>query len=187
MKWLSFLLIALGIGVLVYVFFPVAKTEIQYQTHELTLPATVTPNDTQLGVVIPKIGANSSIVANVDPYDSAVYQQALTKGVAHAKGTVLPGDQGAAFLFSHSSTDLLTASKYNSVFYLLSKLENGDPITIYRDRQAIPFVVTEKKIVKPNEVAFLTGTTPNPTLTLMTCWPPGTDFERLLVFATLSR
>ncbi len=185
MKWISLICIFAGLGVLIWVFAPVAQTEVSYQVYRRNVIQTIDPIDNQLGIVIPDIGANAHIIAHVDPYDRTTYQQALTQGVAHAQGTVLPGDQGTSFLFSHSSADWLTASRYNSVFYLLSKLETGDPIDIYRNGHRITFKVTEKQIVKPTALSFLTDQTAQPRLVLMTCWPPGTDFNRLLVIAEL--
>ncbi len=175
-------LIVLGFGFLGVTFYPVAKLEVEYRTTKTT-KAEIIPLDTKLGIVIPKIGANSSIIKDVDPLNSKIYQQALTLGVAHAKGTPLPGDPGNSFLFAHSSVDFIQASKYNSVFYLLSKLEIGDQIDIYKEGKRINFYVTEKKIVEAEAISYLTSTNSDPSITLMTCWPPGTDLKRLLVVA----
>ena len=51
-------------------------------------------------VIVPKIGAYSDIVANVDASDEKEYLSALEKGVAHAKGTYFPGQGENIFLFS---------------------------------------------------------------------------------------
>jgi len=175
-------LIVLGLFFLGVTFYPVAKLEVEYRTTKTT-KTEIIPLDTKLGIVIPKIGANSSIIKYVDPLNSKIYQQALTLGVAHAKGTPLPGDPGNSFLFAHSSVDFIQASKYNSVFYLLSKLEIGDQIDIYKEGKRINFYVTEKKIVEAEAISYLTSTNSDPSITLMTCWPPGTDLKRLLVVA----
>jgi sortase A len=180
---LGWLCIAAGIAVLVYIYAPVVATEIKYQT--ATQPATIVPVDTELGIVIPKIGANAKIIADVDPFNSWEYQQALTRGVAQAKGTVLPGDPGNSFLFSHSSADLFLATTYNSIFYLINKLEVGDEIIVYRNNNPISFAVTEKKTVSPKDISYLSTTSPEPQITLMTCWPPGTDIKRLMVIAQI--
>lgn len=178
-----------GIGLLVVglvglgmTFYPVAKLELGYRTIKAT-KTDIVPLDANLGIVIPKIGANSRVIKDVDPLNSKVYQQALTLGVAHAKGTPLPGEPGNAFLFSHSSVDFTQAAKYNSVFYLLSKLTIGDQIYIYNQGKRINFYVTEKKIVGAEAIQYLSSTDNEPSVTLMTCWPPGTDLKRLLVVA----
>jgi hypothetical protein len=40
----------------------------------------ITPIDTNFGIVVSKIGANTRVVADVNPTDSYAYQVALTKG-----------------------------------------------------------------------------------------------------------
>jgi len=42
-------------------------------------------------IEIPKIKAYSRVVTNVDPNQKIIYENALEKGVAHAKNTALPG------------------------------------------------------------------------------------------------
>src|SRR3989338_9861181 len=42
------------------------------------------PQDPNFSVVIPKIGANSRVLPNIDASDDKIYLDALNKGVAHA-------------------------------------------------------------------------------------------------------
>ncbi len=144
----------------------------------------INPVDEDFGLVIPKIGANSKIVANVDPYNEAVYQRALTHGVAHARGSAFPDAKGGnTFLFSHSSVNFWEAARYNSIFYLIGKLEKDDDVYIFYRKKKYHYKVVEKRVVNPNEVAYLTNLAPQKYLTLMTCTPPGTTLKRLLVIA----
>jgi sortase A len=178
-----------GLVILVMTFYPIAKQEVQYavrQSQQTNLPpAELEPVDKEFGIVIPKIGANSRVLSNIDPYDSALYQQALSQGVAHAAGTVLPGEEGNSFLFSHSSVNFYEASRYNSIFYLLNKLETGDKIDIYRQGEKLTFIVTATGLYNPQAVEFLRPDAQGKTLNLMTCWPPGTTLQRLIVTAQL--
>ena len=73
-------------------------------------------------VVIPKINASSNVIANVDVSRKQEYLEALQKGVAHAKGTNFPGQNGSIFLFSHSTDSPLNFARYNAIFYLLKQL-----------------------------------------------------------------
>jgi len=144
----------------------------------------IKPVDTNFGIVVPKIGANSKIVPNVDPYNGKIYQYALTKGVAHAKGTSYPGSGRNVFLFSHSSVNFYEAAKYNSVFYLLSKLEKGDDIYIFYNQKEHKYKVRNAILADAKDISYLTaGSGSGETLTLMTCWPPGTTLKRLLIIA----
>jgi sortase A len=146
----------------------------------------IQPIDSEFSIVIPKIGANAKVIPNVDPYDSQEYQQKLTQGVAHAKGTVFPGQVGNTFLFAHSSENFYEASKYNSIFYLLEKLTKGDYFYIAYQNVIYKYEVTEKKIVGADEIKYLQKIENGPTATLMTCWPAGTTFKRLIVVGRIS-
>ncbi len=182
-------LIVLGIFLAIAIFWPIITTELSYQWQSKTTHVTTTkqqtndvqPIDQTFGIVIPKIKANAKVIPNVDPYDQTVYQQALTKGVAHAKGSVYPGRIGNVFIFSHSSVDFYKALQYNSVFYLLDKLDTNDEIILYFNNEKYIYRVFEKQLIEPNTVFYLTEKTNNKLVTLMTCWPPGTTFKRLIV------
>ncbi len=182
--------IAIGVILLCAIFFPVIINELRYRFGTLAQQTTGTPKDIQpidatFGIVIPKITANARIIPNVDPYNKAAYQRALTKGVAHAKGSVFPGRTGNVFIFSHSSVDFYEAMRYNSVFYLLDKLNAGDNIFLYMDGNKYRYQVFEKTLVEPTNVSYLMEKTDRKLLTLMTCWPPGTTYKRLIVRAQL--
>lgn len=145
----------------------------------------IEPVDTYFGIVIPKINANASVVKDVDYKNPEEYQKALTRGVAHALGTKLPGQIGNVFIFSHSSVNFYEATRYNSIFYLLHKLEKGDSFYFVYDQELFEYKVTEKKIVDASAVEYLENLNGKKTATLMTCWPPGTSLRRLLVISEL--
>ncbi|PJE63400.1 hypothetical protein COU89_03575 [Candidatus Roizmanbacteria bacterium CG10_big_fil_rev_8_21_14_0_10_45_7] len=144
----------------------------------------ITPVDTQFSVVIPKISANSRVVKNVDAAQYDEYIAALKVGVAHARGTALPGDRGHMYLFAHSTDNFFNVGAYNAVFYLLYKLEKDDDIYIFYNGKKFAYRVTETRIINPDELQYLTRDASEPFLTLQTCWPPGTTLKRLLVFAS---
>ncbi len=154
----------------------------------LNIPANATPInpvDTEFGIVIPKINANSKVLANVDPGKSEVYFEALKQGVAHAAGTVYPGQVGNSFLFAHSVGNFWEVSRWNAVFYLLKELTPGDEIDVFYQGRRYIYYVYDKKTVDPTETGYLTTQTNFPMLTLQTCWPPGTTLKRLLIFGRL--
>lgn len=173
------LLVALTLLFLTY--YPILFAEARYLT---TKPKTnLQPVDKEFGIVIPKINANAKIIRNVNPYVPAIYQQALSQGVAHAQGTGLPGEKANIFLFAHSSGNWYQANRFNSVFYLLYKLEEKDLIEVYFHQQKFSYQVTNKIYVDPGSVEYLSRNRVEETLTLMTCWPPGTTAKRLIVEA----
>jgi LPXTG-site transpeptidase (sortase) family protein len=197
------LFILTGIGILGVIYTPLFKSEIIYRlssqgkgvvvagadekidekTENSDSQKIIHPVDEDFGLVIPKISANSKVIADVDPDNSAFYQRALTKGVAHARGTAYPGQDGNIFIFAHSGVDLPEALRYNAVFYLLRELEPGDEAFIFYKGQKFRYVVKEKKIVNAEESSYMENNPGRKTLTLMTCWPPGTTFKRLVVIA----
>lgn len=181
-------LIAFGTAILLLTFLPVVKEEALYTVRTITTKGnktTIQPIDREFGIVIPKLGANAHVIPNVDPYDHDEYQRALTRGVAHARGTVYPGDVGNIFLFSHSSVNFYEASRYNSIFYLINKLEVGDAISLYYKGNRFDYTLKKKTMADPSDVSFLTRQTTKKELTLMTCWPPGTTYKRLMVVGEL--
>lgn len=158
---------------------PVITEEVKYLTTKKQ--ANLQPVNQEFGIVIPKINANAKIIRDVNPYVSSIYQQALTQGVAHAQGTGLPGEKANIFLFAHSSGNWYQANRFNSVFYLLYKLEKGDLIEIYFRGTKFKYEVENKYYVNADEVKYLSRKRTEETLTLMTCWPPGTTSQRLII------
>lgn len=172
--------------------------ELQYVVAANEPPIVIGSNDTQttnqnvmrpvnedFGIVIPKIAANAPVIVDVNPYDENDYIPQLRRGVAHAFNTSLPNQtEGNMFLFAHSAGNFYEVNQYNAVFYLLNKLEVGDEIHIFFDEEQYVYTVTGADIVAENQVEYLDQQSRGKkTLTLMTCWPAGTTFQRLLVFA----
>lgn len=161
----------------------VSQKEAEEKNKEKPDSQMIVPVDEEFGIVIPKIGANAKVISEVDPQNPDIYQEALSKGVAHAKGSALPSEDGNVFIFAHSGADPVEANRYNAVFYLLSKLEKDDEIYVfYQDRKYI-YNVSDIKTVSASEVSYLTDKSLEKKLTLMTCWPPGTTMKRLLIVA----
>ena len=150
-------------------------------------PLEMTPISPDFNIIIPKIGANAKVVHNVDQGNYNEYIKALKTGVAHAKGTVLPGEVGNTFLFAHSVGSFWEINRWNAVFYLLKELKAGDSVDLFYLGRRFTYVVYDSKVVNPDETQYLSTVANFPMLTLQTCWPPGTTLKRLLVFARLSK
>lgn len=144
----------------------------------------LSPKDTNFSIIIPKIGASERVFENVDPSNEKEYGDTLLKGVAHARGSSFPGYGGNTYIFAHSADSFWNVGRYNAVFYLLKELQPGDDIVVFFQNKRHNYRVTETKIVDATDLSYLTadiGT--GETLTLQTCWPPGTTWKRMLVFA----
>jgi sortase A len=142
------------------------------------------PQSAEFSVVVPKIGANEKVYSNVDPNNEEEYLEVLRHGIAHAKGTAFPGLGGTTYLFAHSTDNFWNVGRYNAVFYLLNKMEKGDEITLFYNGKRFDYVVDDTKIVDPQDTHFIASNlSQGERVILQTCWPPGTAWKRLLVFA----
>lgn len=197
MKYISTAFILVGFAVLLFIFGPVLKEETKYNTDKIahvtyslsslgqgTFEKKLTPPNTTFSIVIPKIDAVAPIIANVDASNPDKYLSALRKGVAQAAGTALPYDIGNMYLFAHSTDAFYNVNTYNAVFYLIGKLTPGDEIDIFYNDKLFKYQVYDKKVVDPNSSQYFgTLIKGEKTLTLQTCYPPGTTLKRLIVLA----
>lgn len=185
-KSIGILLIIGGLSLVGLIYGPVFKEELRYRATTIgTSPQEeeIIPQSEEFGLIIPKIGINTKVFAHVDAENPKEYLPLLTQGVAHAKGSALPGEKGNVFIFAHSSDTPFNITQYNAVFYLISKLEPGDEIVVYFQYQKFLYQVVEKKVIPPEIVADYLQNLKGKTLTLQTCSPPGTTINRLLLTA----
>jgi LPXTG-site transpeptidase (sortase) family protein len=138
---------------------------------------------TYFSIVVPKIQAHSNIIPNVDVSNPKEYLSALSEGVAHAKGTNFPGQAGRIFLFSHSTDSPVNFARFNAIFYLLKKLDPGDQIIVYFSDKRYVYSVEKLVITSPSDTSWIAPKTGEEELVLMTCDPPGTTWNRLLIIA----
>ena len=145
----------------------------------------LTPKDTRFSILIPKIGASAKVYPNINPASEDEFLPVLRKGVAHAKGTVFPGQKGNIYLFAHSTDNFWDVGRYNAIFYLLKDLAPGDEIVMFFENKRHNYVVKSSKIASPKDTEYITNAqkSAKEVLILQTCWPPGTTWQRFLVFA----
>lgn len=134
-------------------------------------------------ISIPKLNLASNIIANVDPASQEAYKLALRNGVAQAKGSYLPGQGGLVFLFAHSTDSVTNILQYNAKFYGVKTLEKGDQIAINFNHKHYSYTVEDKKIINPKDLEVIRSSKSD--LILSTCYPPGTNWQRLIIFAKL--
>ncbi len=139
------------------------------------------PIPLNFSITIPKIGITSDVIPNVDPSSPDDYNEKLMRGVAHAKGSYLPGQQGTIFLFSHSTDSPVNILQYNAKFYAAKDLDFGDEIIIDYHGKSYKYIVENKLITEANDIETIRNSGAD--LILQTCWPPGTDWNRLLILA----
>lgn len=188
------LVILVAIGYLTYLYWPLAKSIVNYNTRNTKTTENVNiqqeiaiqPANGDFSISIPRIGAFAKIQKNVSPFDKKEYLPVLEKDlVAQAKDSSLPGQKGRAiYLFAHSTKQGVQMVRNNAVFYLLGELKQNDPIFINYNGKVYGYRVYAQKIVNASEVGYLNYSEDGKEiLILQTCWPIGTDWKRLLVFA----
>jgi sortase A len=134
-------------------------------------------------IIIPKINLEAGVVADqIDNTDTALWD-ALEKGVVIYPFTPRPGEKGNSVLFGHSSNNIFNHGVAKFVFVRLHQLEVGDTYAINYGGKQYVYKIFNKVIVKPNQVEYLYQS-PKPVMsTLITCDPPGTAYNRLILQA----
>lgn len=153
-----------------------------------TTPVIVEPNaqntvSTDPKIIIPKIGVEAPVVYDEPKVDEASYQKALERGVVRLGNTANPGTKGNVVIGGHSSNNVFNPGGYKYVFVNLKRLDVGDIFYLNYNGTRYTYKVTiAKKIITPTETSVL-AQTEQPTVTLFTCDPPGTNVNRLIVQA----
>ncbi|MFA6017300.1 MAG: sortase [Patescibacteria group bacterium] len=112
----------------------------------------------------------------------------LAKSLVHYLPQSLPGEYGNVAIFGHSTLPQLYNPKdYKTIFTYLSSLEKGDKIYINIGEFEYQYEVTTMFIVKPQNISVLEQKKDDSYITLITCEPPGTWLERLVVTAKLTK
>jgi LPXTG-site transpeptidase (sortase) family protein len=142
----------------------------------------IAPSD-QPELIIPKINVQLPVVYDIPSTQEEVIQEALDNGVAHYPTTVHPGERGNAAFFGHSSNNIFNSGDYKFAFALLRHLVPGDIFYITYEGQVYTYRVYDKRVVAPDETWVL-GNAPgkHATAALITCDPPGTTINRLVVW-----
>ncbi len=142
-------------------------------------------------LLIPHLGIRTPIVWSTSRTEADL-QRDLDHGAIHYPGTALPGEQGNAFVAAHSSAPFWRPGRYGRIFARLQRLTVGDEdvFVIYkkdgRTARSLQFTVTEEAIVRDTDPRLF-ASTDTKELTLVTCWPVGTRWRRLMIKTELVR
>ncbi len=141
-------------------------------------------------VIVNKLGIDAPIIWSKTSIEDDMLED-LKTGVVLFPKTGIPGQSGNAVISGHSSNYVWIKGKYNYIFRKLNKLQIGDKIIIRATQQngrSFDYVyIIEKKnvVVADSDEIFETGE--RPAITLVTCWPLGTNWKRLMVRAVLEK
>jgi len=140
-----------------------------YQTLAL-IPAPTPSPEQATQIQIPAIGVDAPVVQG-DGWEQ------LKKGVAQYIGSANPGESGNMVLSAHNDV-------YGEIFRDLDQLKQGDQIIVYTASHTYTYIVTNIQIVEPTDVEVM-ASTPDPTVTLISCYPYWVDTQRIIVQASL--
>jgi LPXTG-site transpeptidase (sortase) family protein len=122
----------------------------------------------------------------VDEINEDVFQRALRDGVVHYPNTAMPGENGNAYYFGHSSDFPTTPGNYKTVFALLPHIEIGSVIEVSDpDGQLYRYKVEVKRPVESDDLSVLNQDESKKQLSLQTSYPVGTFLKRYVVTAYL--
>jgi LPXTG-site transpeptidase (sortase) family protein len=139
--------------------------------------------DAPPNVTIPKINVQIPVDFSVNSYDENVIENDLESGVIHYPNTVLPGQNGNAAYFGHSSGNIFNNGKYKFAFTLLHDLTTGDLFYITYNGKTYAYRVFAREVVPPSDVGVINETQgKQATAELITCDPPGISTNRLVVW-----
>jgi LPXTG-site transpeptidase (sortase) family protein len=134
-------------------------------------------------VIVPKINVQIPVVYNQKSVDEAAIQESLEQGIIHYPTTVVPGQKGNAAFFGHSSNNIFNKGKYKFAFVLLHELVPGDIFYLTYNGKIYTYKVFAKKVVSPTQLSVLNNVPGKvATAALITCDPPGTSTNRLVVW-----
>lgn len=164
----------------------VSPGAIEGQSLVITDPTSSTAVGPESRLIIPKINVDMPVNYDVATLNEDAIQQSLRDAAVHYKlpgADALPGQFGNNVILGHSSNDAFAAGQYKFAFVMADHLEPGDTFYLHYKGVRYTYKITEKKVIKPSELAALQTGYDKPMATLVTCTPIGTAINRLLIYA----
>ena len=141
--------------------------------------------DKQNTLEIPKLSLSTDIVFSTNTNKDSLAKE-LDLGVVYYPGSVYPGQIGQIVILGHSAPPGWPKVRHDWVFTDLDKLEPGDQILIDLNNKQYTYIVRKTTIIKKGADVSQEGFDANSNiLTLISCWPPGKDYQRIAVQAEL--
>ncbi len=100
----------------------------------------------------------------------------------------LPGEYGNVIIFGHSTLpQLYNVKDYKTIFTYLPSLNQHDRVFIDVEGIRYEYEIYDMFVIDPDQISVLDEHNDAAYLTLITCVPPGTYWQRLVVRAKLTR
>ncbi len=130
---------------------------------------------------IPKIGIRAPISFPETGGEQEI-SKALIGHAMHFPGSAYPGEKGDVFFLSHSAP-MNWSSDYR-IFNNINQLESGDTVLVNFNNRTFRYKVLKNFIIKPGE-GIAPSNNSSYSMHLMTCWPPGSSKNRMVVEAVM--
>ena len=208
-KIIPLIFLSIGIFLLMQIFLPFASFQLWMLGQNFQNGILISPNssesDNVLGVSIQNKDSFPAFVSSLKRETIANYSELklsipklkisdervkidsndLSESLAHLPGSALPGEKGNVFISGHSALSAFFSLK-TAVFATLPNLKKGDEIDINAGGVNYRYEVIETKIVDPTNTSVINP--PDKTgrfISLMTCFPPGLNFKRMVVIGKM--
>lgn len=166
-RWLERALLVLGV---VLALWCVKVIVVQHRTQSLPIPeqhvtvpvpapgeavtsSTPSPGSVVGKLIAPRLGLSATVLEGSD-------DATLAKAAGHIEDTPLPGRSGNVGIAGHRDT----------IFRALRRVKPGEEFDVKTADGLFRYRVTRTLIVRPEDV-YVLDPTPQPSLTLVTCWP----------------
>lgn len=143
-------------------------------------------------ILVPSIGLDVPIVVSEnmsqEDFIKGRFEDQLDQWVVKYPTTPAPGQEGNTLLFGHTSYVVWKDNPYGTIFKDLPKLKDSTLIQVLREWDLYEYKVVDLFIILPKQVPAQYMTYQNAGgsyITLMWCYPLGTDNKRIMVVAKL--
>lgn len=136
-------------------------------------------------VSIPSIGIAAPIVTT-QTRDNDALHKLLDSGVILYPGSAAFGKEGQTVLLGHSAPAGWPKIKYDWVFTKINLLKDGDTVVVTYGDVDYYYTVSGTRVIAKGESLPSSDDGGN-TLQLVSCWPPGKDYKRIVVEAELNK
>lgn len=143
-------------------------------------------------ILVPSIGLDVPIVVSEhmsqEDFIKGRFEDQLDQWIVKYPTTPEPGEEGNTLLFGHTSYEVWKDNPYGTIFKDLPKLKDSTLIQVLREWNLYEYKVVDLFIVLPKQVPDQYMTYQNAGgsyITLMWCYPLGTDNKRIMVVAKL--
>ena len=137
-------------------------------------------------IEIPKISISVPLVFPRES-EKTNLERFLDKGAILFPESSLPGSAGETIVLGHSAPPGWPKIKHDWIFTRISELNKGDKIIIYYNHRKYGYTVFDKFILDKGQKVPNSLKNSQNALVLLSCWPPGKNYKRMAIRATLDK